>query len=85
MKMTPAQNKRQAYRSRGQYAKVNPCYRCGKSAGEDYRSDRRTDDLIDDQAMCLCDPCANLLAALTDEELFIELARPDYGACKQGK
>jgi hypothetical protein len=29
----------------GRYAELHPCYVCGKSAGENYFSDRRTDTL----------------------------------------
>ena len=45
--MTPRselQQKRQKHRARdGKYDKVNPCYICGNSAGENYVSDQRTD------------------------------------------
>lgn len=82
---TKKQQQRQEYRERGQYAKVNPCYRCGKSAGVEYESDPRTDDLVNDEALCLCGPCAQLLVQLPDAEFLIEVARPDYGHLPQGK
>lgn len=92
MTMTPKQRQRQdsEYRARGKYAKVNPCYRCGKSAGIDYCSDHRTDTdigdrAIGDQALCLCDPCGTYMANLTDDQFLAEIDREDYGHLPQGK
>ena len=73
---TAKQIKRQQYRSHGQYAKVNPCYICDKSAGEDYLSDPRTDTIDsngvswDDIALCLCPRCSKELASLPDDWAF---------------
>ena len=84
MKRTAAQVKRQDFRDRGKYTKVNPCYLCGKSAGVDYFSDRRTDRVDsagnswDDIALCLCADCHHKLAALPDAEAY-QLARKKSG------
>lgn len=83
--MTPAQQRRQKHRDSGKYAKVNPCYRCGKSAGDNYWSDRRTDSLLNDEAICLCTPCRDLLDKMTDEQIVAEVKSADYGHKKQGK
>ena len=62
--MSRKQQIRQGYRDRGRYAKVNPCYLCGRSAGEGYNSHPLTDCVgsdgvpFDDIALCLCDRCA---------------------------
>jgi len=68
------------HRENGRYAKVNPCYLCGKSAGQDYCSDRRT-DMIDsagnnwgDIALVLCAKCAKKLDAMPDAEAYALLA-----------
>ncbi len=48
---TDKQRERQQHRDRGRYAKVNPCYVCGKSAGVDYPDADETvnsDDCGDD-------------------------------------
>src|SRR3990167_5303137 len=78
--MTPRsalQQQRQKHRSRnGKYDKVNPCYICGKSAGENYFSDQRTDSLDSegnewgDQALCLYGRCCGKLAKLPDGQAF---------------
>ena len=57
---TKKQIERQRFREAGKYAKVNPCQLCGKSAGVDYCSDRRTDSVDScgnrwaDIALALC-------------------------------
>lgn len=63
--MTPKQQKRQKHRTDGKYAKVNPCYVCGESAGEDYCSHPDTDGLIADELLVLCDRCAVQLEDLS--------------------
>lgn len=79
-KMTLNQKERQNHReNNGRYAKVNPCYRCGKSAGVDYYADRRTDGLIGDEALVLCAECFTVLDKMMDEELLAEISREDYG------
>lgn len=62
--MTPAQRERQKseYRENGKYAKVHPCYVCGKSAGVDYFSHQDTDGLINDELLCLCGKCMKKLS-----------------------
>lgn len=69
--LSPAQRQRQAkeHRSGGQYAKVNPCNACGKSAGVNYFSDHRT-DVIDgfSDYICLCRKCAAKGEAIEDPE-----------------
>lgn len=65
-KRTTAQRARQEseHRLKGKYAKVNPCYACGKSAGVNYFSHPLTDSLSPsgrgwhDTALCLCKKCA---------------------------
>ena len=43
------------FRENGRYAKVNPCYACGKSAGVEYFSHPLTDtNGWHDAALCLC-------------------------------
>lgn len=55
------------HRSRGRYAKVNPCGACGKSAGVDYWSDHRVDVLPGYHiALCLCVKCAKKGEAMDD-------------------
>lgn len=66
--MTPKQRYRQKHRDNGQYAKVNPCYVCGKSAGEDYCSHPDTDGAINDQLLCLCADCYQKLSPLPGRE-----------------
>lgn len=86
-KRTYAQVERQRneHRSNGRYAKVNPCCRCGESAGADPYGDRRTDNIINDEAICLCVDCVNLMDKLTDEQLIAEINRPEYGKLPRGK
>ncbi len=75
--MTPRKRERQDYRSTdGRYATVNPCQICGRSAGIDYCSDRRT-DCVDsagnswgDKALCLCGRCATKLEKLADAAAY---------------
>ena len=77
-KRTPAQRERQdsQHRDGGKYAKVNPCYLCGKSAGVNYSSDRRTDTTDSagndwgDIALVLCARCAKKLDAMPDAEAY---------------
>ena len=63
-------------RENGRYAKVNPCMLCGKSAGQDYYSDRRTDTVDSagnnwgDIALVLCAKCSRKLDAMSDVEAY---------------
>ena len=83
---TPIQQERQNYRrANGQYAEVNTCYRCGKSAGVDYYSDRRTDNLVNDEALCLCAKCAKYMDKLSDADFLTEISSANYGKMPQGK
>lgn len=66
--MTPAQYKRQKHRERGRYAQVNPCYVCGRSAGENYESHPDTDCSINDELICLCRRCFDRLKDLPGPE-----------------
>ena len=76
MTMTPAQRQRQSHRERtGKYALVNPCYLCGKSAGEDYWSHHadETDSAGNswgDLALVLCFKCYNKLVVMPDQQAF---------------
>jgi hypothetical protein len=93
--MTDRQARRQEYRSpkSGRYDQVNPCYRCGKSAGDDYWS-----VLCDesdaagrpwhDTALCCCHPCATHLQKLVDTDLeaaWAETQHADWGKLPRGK
>lgn len=71
--MTPKQQRRQRHRESGKYAKVNPCYACGKSSGDDYFSHPDTDNSIDDELLCLCHSCYDKLKDLPGKEA-IEVA-----------
>ena len=75
---TPAQQQRQKeeYREHGKYAKVNPCYVCGKSAGVDYCSHPDTDKTIDDELLCLCKKCGEKLSKY-DGKTAIKIAFGD--------
>jgi hypothetical protein len=71
--LSPAQSERQReeYRNKGKYAKVNPCYACGKSAGIDYYSHALTDTgNWDDAALCLCARCADETKDMTNVDDF---------------
>lgn len=70
---TPAQQQRQErkHRDNGRYAKVNPCYACGKSAGVDYYGHPRSDttdangENWGDSGLCLCGRCAKATDHMT--------------------
>jgi len=72
--MSPLQRERQSHREKsgGKYAKVNPCYCCGKTAGLDHRSDSRVDDPAHPgftaAALVLCDKCADKGEAMSDAD-----------------
>ena len=89
--MTARQRERQQHRASGKYAKVNPCYRCGKSAGLDYYSDERTDTVDSqgnawgDHALCLCGQCAAHMHTLDDAAAWAEVHRDDYGHLPRGR
>ncbi len=74
--MKPKQRERQRFRERGRYAKVNPCYVCGKSAGVDYFSHPMTDQTDangqhwGDLALCLCAACLRATEHMTTVEEF---------------
>jgi hypothetical protein len=73
---TEKQVERQRFRDAGRYSKVNPCQLCGKSAGVDYWSDRRTDTVDacgnrwNDVAIALCEACAAKLDKMPDGEAY---------------
>ncbi|MFA4971771.1 MAG: hypothetical protein WC683_04110 [bacterium] len=92
--MTNAQKHRQRYRSKdGRYREFNPCYRCGKSAGEDYFSGPWTDrndplgNQWHDDALCLCESCASYMYSHKDDPamLWAEANSPEWGKLPQGK
>jgi hypothetical protein len=92
--MTWQQRERQKREHRdeeGRYAQVNPCYRCGKSAGADYFSgpyvDRGdpTGRSWGDQMLCTCEPCANYLHKLGPEEIAAEVDSKLWGRLPKGK
>jgi len=78
--MSPAQRERQKsdHRERGRYARVNPCYVCGRSAGVDYLSHPLTDTLdvegvgFGDLGLCLCPRCEKATREITTVRAFLE-------------
>lgn len=68
------------FRNKGRYAKVNPCYGCGKSAGVSYSSHPLTDCISPsgeswgDIAICLCRKCWDATEALTEPSEFLAFA-----------
>jgi hypothetical protein len=87
------QNERQRHRDNGKYAKVNPCYRCGKSAGVDYCSflADTTDECSnawDDKALCVCGRCNSYLWSLyriDPSAPWDEAMSSEWGKLPQGK
>lgn len=88
MAMSEKQRRRQGkdYRDAGRYAKVNPCYLCGKSAGVEYCSHPLTDcegtdgESFGDIALCLCEKCyyaTQRMTTITDVQA--------YGECQRAK
>lgn len=79
------QSRQRARNSAGRYEEHYPCFRCGKSAGADYTSDRRTDEVlssgyrVDDRALCLCLPCGAHTNALGDDAFEAELRDSRWG------
>lgn len=87
---TAAQRLRQDHRDGGKYAKVNPCYRCGKSASLEYWS--HLCDEVDalgnhwhDTALCICAKCAAHLEKLDPAAAWAETLSPAWGSLPQGK
>lgn len=80
MSRSRKQIERQQHREQGRYAKVNPCYCCGRSAGVDYLShpmtDRTDSDGVDwgDTALCLCERCAKATEHMTRVAEFLAYA-----------
>ena len=62
------ERQKQRFRNKGRYAKVHPCYVCGKSAGVDFNSHHDTDGLINDELLVLCDKCATILEKYDGKE-----------------
>ena len=83
--LTDAQIRRQRHRDHGKYAQVNPCYGCGKSAGEDYFSHPLSDQNgsdgkpWDDVALCLCLNCYNATKNMTRVDEFIAFSKAHGG------
>lgn len=70
-KRSQAQRERQTHRKKGRYAKVNPCYACGKSAGVNYFSHPLTDcEDWGDAALVLCRKCSDATQDMTKVEEF---------------
>ncbi len=64
-----AERQRPEHRSNGRYAKTNPCYCCGQSAGVEYYSDHRTDTgEFGDVALVLCEACATKGEKMSDAD-----------------
>jgi hypothetical protein len=78
-----AQRERQGHREHGKYAKVNPCYHCGESAGVNYVSHRETDGAFNDEGLCLCPPCCEFLESLPNDESLRRLQLANYGSNPQ--
>lgn len=70
------QIERQKYRAHGKYAKVNPCYVCGKSAGIDYCSHPDTDRTINDELLVLCKKCGDHLSQFPGVQA-VQMAFPE--------
>jgi hypothetical protein len=73
------QKRAQAYAQKrqgkgGRFAALNPCYGCGKSAGEKYLSHDLTDNGWEDLAICLCEKCAEATGKMTDPLDFVAYA-----------
>jgi hypothetical protein len=75
--------------TRGRYDDGPKCNRCGKSAGHDYYSDRRTDTTDSagnqwaDIALVLCHRCCYHLEALPDAEAYAEMVKAKEKAEKK--
>lgn len=76
---SPKQEQRQyrEHRQHGKYAKVNPCYICGKSAGVDYYSHEGTDCVINDELLVLCLSCVKATQSMTGPQA-VEWARQNF-------
>lgn len=83
MSANQAERQKSEYRSRGRYAKVNPCRVCGKSAGVDYFSHKDTDKTIGDQLLVLCNRCYCMTIQATGQEA-IEWAKERYPSTFRG-
>jgi hypothetical protein len=68
------------FRRKGKYARVNPCYACGKSAGVNYFSHPLTDSVSPsgkgwhDTAICLCKRCADATQEMLEPDEFLKYA-----------
>lgn len=75
----------QAYKQKengkgGRFAKLNPCYGCGKSAGENYFSHGLTDTgEWADLALVLCERCATATESMTNPLDFVAYAEKKGG------
>lgn len=67
--MTPKQARRQESRNQrsGRYEKHKPCELCGLSAGEDYVSDPRCNDVLHGQGLVLHEKCAVVIGLLAPD------------------
>lgn len=80
MKSRSAQKVSQAYEqkergSSGRFGKLNPCYGCGKSAGQDYFSHPLTGGVLwADLALVLCERCAEATERMFDPRDFVAYA-----------
>ena len=86
------QEERQKHRNQdGKYSQVNPCYRCGKSAGADYFSgpyvdrDDETGRKWNDEMLCLCEPCAGYMEQLDVAEIVREVDGASWGRLPRAK
>jgi hypothetical protein len=69
--MSWKQSERQKTREKsGQYAKMNPCECCGKSAGADYYSDDRCNRL-GGHGLVLCWTCCERLSGITEDAQYL--------------
>lgn len=53
-------------------ARVNPCYVCEQSAGQEYFSHPDTDVKIADELICLCEKCCETLNDLPGPEAILK-------------
>jgi hypothetical protein len=63
----------------GRFAKLNPCYGCGKSAGKDYYSHPLTDNGWGDMALVLCEKCGSATQHMWHPLDFIAYAEAHGG------
>lgn len=67
----------------GRFGKLNPCYGCGKSAGDNYYSHPLTDMGFEDLGLCLCKKCGETTSDMLDPLEFIEFCVKHGGMSRE--